>query len=223
MQIGQIARYERDHRPQQDHPCQRRWMKQQRRPGDVRAVRIPNRDHVLWLKPIMHRRRCDEAHKLLRAKLEVLFVEDAFSESSKEARHAVLDHLSARAEQIGARRDRAPDAHQIALVSTRAVEQKQRRRGKRLARFESMDKAKIHGSYSIGSFGDVETSVVEDAIGLVCNRDAFCFMSANSRSMRSVRDLLCNSRICRSVRIVVRTRIVQITPAKNAIASSTSF
>ena len=43
---------------------------------------------------------------------------------------------------------------------------------------------------AFGSFGDGATSVTGDEIGLVCNRDAFCFMSASSRSIRSVRDLL---------------------------------
>src|SRR5476649_434765 len=74
------------------------------------------------------------------------------------------------------------------------------------------------------SFGfRISSSTTIGALVIVCNLAALTFISACSRSSFSRRLLSRNSRIWRIVLIVVRTRIVLITPTKNAASIMTSI
>ena len=69
-----------------------------------------------------------EVRKLVRALPHVVLVEHAFRVAAEEARHAVLQHFSARRQQRRAGRDQLAERQQIVLVAAGAVQQQQRRR-----------------------------------------------------------------------------------------------
>ena len=66
--------------------------------------------------------------QVVRPPAQVVQVEHALRQPPEEARHAVLEHLAARAEQRGPRVQRPPKVEQVVLIAAGAVQQQQRGR-----------------------------------------------------------------------------------------------
>ena len=68
----------------------------------------------------------DEIREFAGAEPDVILVEQAFGETPEEARHAIFEHFSTRGNDRAAGRHRIGKAHEVVLVSARAMEKKQR-------------------------------------------------------------------------------------------------
>jgi hypothetical protein len=67
--------------------------------------------------------RSDKIRQLVRSRLQILQIEHTFSQSAKKSRHSVLQNFSAWAKQRSIGIQFASERDEIALVSTRAVQE----------------------------------------------------------------------------------------------------
>ena len=67
--------------------------------------------------------RGDEICKLVRSRFQILQIEYTFGQSAKKTRHSVLQNFSARAKQRSIGIEFASERYEIALISTRAVQE----------------------------------------------------------------------------------------------------
>jgi hypothetical protein len=98
---------------------------------------------VLRIEAIRRARGGHERGQVVRAPPQVVQVEHTFGQPAEEARHAVLEHLAARAEQRCLRIQLPSKVEQIVLVAAGAVQQQQRGRAGGLRRNKLVDKSKL--------------------------------------------------------------------------------
>src|SRR6185503_6310885 len=150
-------------------------VEQHQRGGDVGAVGKTHGDDARGVELVVRGRRPDERGQLPGAKRQVLDVEDAFGETTEEARRPLLEDLSARAENGRARREVA-ERHHVVLVAAGAVQQQERRRAGRRGRLEHMMEAEIrHYATGIVSGGSTRS---------ICGREASNHGGSTSDSPR---------------------------------------
>src|SRR5436190_1079765 len=85
--------------------------------------------------------RRHEIRQFVRAIFQILQIEYAFSESAKESRHPIFEHLASWAEQRSSGIELASKRDEIALVSASAVQKQQRAIG--AARNELVNKVRL--------------------------------------------------------------------------------
>src|SRR5690606_17700405 len=81
----------------------------------------------------------------------VLFVEHALVETSKEARHIAFEHLAAHRQQCGAGGDGLPQWQKVVLVTSRAVQEQDRRLAMDCRRHEPVEMRELCGGDHDGS------------------------------------------------------------------------
>jgi hypothetical protein len=152
LQIGQLFRNERHHRPQEGRTSQRAGPKQEQTGGNVCAIRVADREQVLSIKVIGLRRQLDEVGKLVGTADEVFFIKDSFRQPAEEARHTVFQDLAARAQQGCLGIERAADRAEAGFISASAMQEEERSRG--TARHEGVPEIKywwfIHNVALVG-------------------------------------------------------------------------
>src|SRR5260370_48889 len=92
---------------------------------------------------VVLRRSDDKVRQFMGAPLQILQIENAFGESSKEPRHAVLQNFAARAEQRSVRIELVPERNQIAFIAAASVQQQQS--SLCLATNEFVNEVRLHG------------------------------------------------------------------------------
>src|SRR2546430_1173727 len=83
----------------------------------------------------------------MRAGAQIFEIENAFRQPPEKTRHSVFEHLSARAQQVRVRRERAAEREQVVFVSTCPMQQQ--KRGRRGAAHEFVNEI-AHGKTSGG-------------------------------------------------------------------------
>jgi hypothetical protein len=112
-------------------------MQQENGRGDVRAVRVAQRQRLI--QSVGATRFSNETGKFARSEPHILLVEQTLANAPEEARHGAFEHIPARGEERGCRRDLAAKRHEVVLVTARAVEKENRRESWVGAGLEAMD------------------------------------------------------------------------------------
>src|SRR5256886_15939528 len=94
--------------------------------------RSPRRHDALEIEVVRLRGRLDELRQLVGAAGQVLLIEHALGDTTEEARRAALEHLAARAQQPGPRKQPSPERNEVLFVPTRAVQQQECRAAREL-------------------------------------------------------------------------------------------
>jgi hypothetical protein len=109
----------------QDRTGEELGVAQQQGRGDVGPVGEPDRVPGARDDAVLGAGGLDERGELVSAGPQVVLVEDTFAQPAEEPRHTVLEHRAARGQHRGAGNQRPPEAEQVVLVATRAVQQQQ--------------------------------------------------------------------------------------------------
>ena len=97
--------------------------------GDVGAVRVAECDHARRVAPVLRARIADPLCELGTAQPQIVEIEVAHAAPCEEARgDSALEHLAARAQQRGRRRELTTEVDELVLVASGAVQQQERRR-----------------------------------------------------------------------------------------------
>src|SRR5437764_10537990 len=98
-QVWQNWRHKRNHRTEQNCAGKHFRPEEQNCRRNVRAIRITDRGNAFRIEFITRRRHANKIGQFLRTPDDIFLIEDAFSQTAEEARHAVLENVSAWTEQ----------------------------------------------------------------------------------------------------------------------------
>lgn len=127
VESRRVRGLERDHGAEEDGAGENIRPEKEHRGGNVGAVGVADRDDFSEMTsgPLVF----DEIGQFMRAADEVVLVENTRSQTTEEARLAVLEDLSARAEQRGAGAEEPSERGEVVLVAAGAVEEEKSRGG----------------------------------------------------------------------------------------------
>lgn len=135
---GRGGLVEHDHGTEENGGTQRGGAQEQQRGGDIGPVGETNCGEPRGVEAVLLRGGGEKIGERVRAARDLSGIEHALGEAREKAPGAALAHVAARAEQRRAGRKRATEAKQILLVSSRPVEQQERRGGGDGAGFEDV-------------------------------------------------------------------------------------
>src|SRR5438309_2234610 len=104
------------------------WMLQEEAGRDVGPIRVPYRDHDVFLQSVFATRPLDKPGEFVGASFHILEVEHALGEPAEEPRHPILKDVTSKAQDRGAWKQFPPQRNQIALVPACSMKQQKHRR-----------------------------------------------------------------------------------------------
>jgi predicted RNA-binding protein with PIN domain len=143
-----LVELERHHGVEERGARHRAGAQEQHARRNVGSVRVTEGHEVAPLQSVVVHRSLHEVGEVDGSSAKVLFVEDSHRDPSKEARHPVLQHLTARTQKIGLGRELTSEGDQVVLIAARSMKQQQREvTGTGL---ETMNEAEVEGQADLG-------------------------------------------------------------------------